>query len=77
MQRDFTRITTASFSEPTKRRLTMTPTCFTVDIKDNIAHIVLSRPEKRNSMNPAFWDELPQIVEDIDNNALALSLIHI
>ncbi|MDG1444117.1 MAG: crotonase/enoyl-CoA hydratase family protein [Pseudomonadales bacterium] len=53
----------------------MTPTCFTVDIKDNIAHIVLSRPEKRNSMNPAFWDELPQIVEDIDNNARARVIV--
>lgn len=53
----------------------MTSTCFTVDIKDNIAHIVLSRPEKRNSMNPAFWDELPKIVADIDDNALARVIV--
>lgn len=53
----------------------MTPTCFTVDIRDNIAHIVLSRPEKLNSMNPAFWDELPQIVADIDDNARARVIV--
>ena len=53
----------------------MTPTCFTVDITDNIAHIVLSRPEKLNSMNPAFWDELPQIVADIDDNARARVIV--
>ena len=53
----------------------MTPTFFTVDIRDNIAHIVLSRPEKLNSMNPAFWDELPQIVADIDDNARARVIV--
>jgi len=53
----------------------MTLTCFTVDIRDNIAHIVLSRPEKLNSMNPAFWDELPQIVADIDDNARARVIV--
>jgi enoyl-CoA hydratase len=26
----------------------------------------MNRPEKRNSMTPAFWDELPRIIDDID-----------
>jgi len=45
----------------------VTHTCFDVSIKDNIAHIVMNRPEKRNSMVPAFWDELPAIVADLDD----------
>ncbi len=45
--------------------------CFEVSIKENVAHIVLNRPEKRNCMSPAFWDELPAIVKDIDNNELS------
>ena len=49
--------------------------CFTVEIKDQIAHIVLSRPEKRNSMNPAFWRELPAIIADIDDNARARVIV--
>lgn len=49
--------------------------CFDVKIADNIAHIVLSRPEKRNSMAPAFWDELPTIVHDIDHNARARVIV--
>jgi enoyl-CoA hydratase len=44
---------------------------FNVSIEANIAHIQLSRPEKRNSMTPEFWDELPQIVADIDDNSRA------
>jgi len=49
--------------------------CFDVSIENNIAHIVLSRPEKRNAMNVAFWDELPEIVEDIDANSKARVIV--
>ena len=49
--------------------------CFDVSIKDRIAHITLNRPEKRNSMIPEFWDELPEIICDIDNNAKARIIV--
>ena len=49
--------------------------CFEVSITDQIAHIVLNRPEKRNSMNPAFWRELPQIVKDIDYGSKARVIV--
>jgi enoyl-CoA hydratase len=49
--------------------------CFDVDVDDRVAHIVLSRPEKRNSMIPEFWDELPQIVEEIDAGSLARAIV--
>jgi len=45
--------------------------CFDVTIDETIAHIVLNRPEKRNSMIPEFWEELPRIIQDIDENARA------
>ena len=41
--------------------------CFKVSIDQNIAHIVMNRPEKRNNMNATFWDELPTIIRDIEN----------
>jgi enoyl-CoA hydratase len=50
-------------------------TCFDVSITHQIAHVVLNRPEKRNSMIPAFWEELPEIVEDIDANARARVIV--
>ena len=53
----------------------MTYESFRVDIEDGIAHIVLNRPDKRNSMIPAFWRDLPAIVEDIDGNARARAIV--
>jgi len=49
--------------------------CFDVSIEDKIAHIVMKRPEKRNSMIPEFWDELPAIIEDIDYGAKARVIV--
>jgi len=48
---------------------------FDVSISDNIAHITLSRPEKRNAMSEDFWADLPKIVEDIDENAKARVIV--
>ena len=49
--------------------------CFDVSIENDIAHIILNRPNKRNSMIPEFWDELPTIVRDIDQNASARVIV--
>ncbi len=53
----------------------MTYTCFDVTIKDQIAHVVLNRPEKRNSMIREFWEELPAVIRDIDENARARVIV--
>lgn len=44
---------------------------FKVTIEDKVAHIQMNRPEAMNTMNKAFWNELPEIVRTIDQNALA------
>ena len=49
--------------------------CFEVTIEDSIAHIRLSRPEKRNAMSASFWTDLPKIVRDIDENAKARVIV--
>jgi enoyl-CoA hydratase len=49
--------------------------CFDVNVEGRVAHIVLNRPDKRNSMIPEFWDELPEIVRDIDDNAKARAIV--
>ena len=49
--------------------------CFDVTFEEKVAHIVLKRPEKRNSMIPEFWDELPEIVRDIDDNSRARVIV--
>ena len=50
-------------------------TCFAVTIEDKVAHIQLKRPEAMNSMIREFWNELPQIVRDIDDNARARCIV--
>ncbi len=49
--------------------------CFDVTIEDHVAHIRLKRPEAMNTMVRAFWNELPQIVRDIDENARARCIV--
>jgi len=53
----------------------MSYNCFDVTIENQVAHIVMSRPEKRNNMNRDFWNELPEIVQDIDTNAKARVIV--
>ncbi len=50
-------------------------TCFDVTIEDNVAHIKMSRPNEMNSMNKAFWKELPLLVNKIDENAMARAIV--
>lgn len=45
--------------------------CFNVDVTNHIAHVQLSRPESMNSMNKAFWFELPQCLRNIECNTNA------
>jgi enoyl-CoA hydratase len=53
----------------------MEPTCFKLTIENRIAHIVLNRPEAFNSMVRAFWNELPEIVREIDEGAQARVIV--
>jgi enoyl-CoA hydratase len=47
--------------------------CFDLRSDDGVAHLQLSRPERRNAMTPAFWKELPQIVRGLEARVLVLS----
>ena len=49
--------------------------CFKIDIKDKIAHIILNRPEKMNSLPLSFWSDLPHIINEIDQDALARVIV--
>ncbi|HEY6967421.1 MAG TPA: enoyl-CoA hydratase-related protein [Burkholderiales bacterium] len=51
----------------------MSHECFDLDAKDGVAHLKMSRPERRNAMTPAFWRELPEIVRGLDVRALVIS----
>lgn len=53
----------------------MSYSCFEVQIENNIAHVILNRPEKRNAINADFWRELPAIIRDIDQGAKARVIV--
>lgn len=42
---------------------------FNLEIEDNIANIILSRPEQLNTMSRKFWVELPEILEEVNRNS--------
>jgi len=48
---------------------------FDVAIDDGVAHVKLNRPDKLNTMNRAFWNALPALVRDIDDNARARAIV--
>ncbi|MDM7948510.1 enoyl-CoA hydratase-related protein [Hydrogenophaga sp.] len=53
----------------------MTPTCFTLDSTDQVAHLVLNRPEAMNTMHPTFWRELDDILSELHRNGSARALV--
>ncbi len=46
-----------------------------VSIEDQIAHLQLCRPKQFNTMNAAFWRELPRVVKAIDREAAARVIV--
>lgn len=50
-------------------------TCFDVSFESKVAHIQLKRPEALNAMNRTFWNELPAIIADINDNARARVIV--
>ncbi|MGQ7844312.1 crotonase/enoyl-CoA hydratase family protein [Granulosicoccus sp. 3-233] len=42
--------------------------CFELEVHDRIAHLQLSRADKRNSMIPSFWSELPALMEQLQSD---------
>lgn len=49
--------------------------CFDLAIEDKVALLTLNRPDAFNAMNRAFWNELPEIVREIDDEAKARVLV--
>ena len=50
-------------------------TCFNVETKDKVAHIQLKRGDAFNTMTRAFWNELPEIVNKINDEGRARAIV--
>ena len=49
--------------------------CFKLTQQDHIAHLVLSRPEAMNTMNPQFWQELDAVLSTLQREGTARALV--
>lgn len=48
---------------------------FDISIDGHIAHLQLNRPNERNSMNKAFWQEFPQAIRELDSSGEIRALV--
>ena len=49
--------------------------CFELQREGKVAHLKMSRPERRNAMAEAFWNELPAIVRELDAGGKVRTLV--
>jgi enoyl-CoA hydratase len=49
--------------------------CFELELKDHVAHLRLSRPQALNTMTPAFWRELPAVVNQLSDEGEARAIV--
>ncbi len=49
--------------------------CFTLDVSDKVAHLVLNRPAALNTLQPVWWRELAAILRDLQSTAPARALV--
>jgi enoyl-CoA hydratase len=49
--------------------------CFSLTQQDHVAHLVLNRPEAMNTMNPAFWRELDDVLTRLHREGQARALV--
>ncbi len=49
--------------------------CFDVEVDQKVAHVRMNRPQRSNSMIPAFWRELPQIVDELSSKGSVRAMV--
>jgi enoyl-CoA hydratase len=49
--------------------------CFALQVEGKVAHLQMSRPERRNAMTAAFWRELPAVVKELDAGGKVRALV--
>ena len=50
-------------------------TCFQLDVRDHVAHLILSRPDALNTMSPTFWRELDEVLSELQRGSDARALV--
>jgi enoyl-CoA hydratase len=68
-------MTPSNSPDQTTANETLAMSCFTLSVSQHIAHLVLSRPEALNAMNPTFWRELDAVLLRLHKSGEARVLV--
>jgi len=50
-------------------------TFFKIEIDGPVAHLIMNRPDKANSMTPDFWDDLPRLTRALDRDPAIRAMV--
>lgn len=50
-------------------------TFFEVEVDGPVAHLIMNRPRKANGMSPDFWEELPRLTGELDNDPTIRAMV--
>ena len=48
---------------------------FETEIEDGVAHFIMARPDKANSMVPEFWEDLPRMARKLESDPSIRALV--
>ena len=50
-------------------------TFFEIETKDGVAHLIMNRPEKANGMSPDFWEDLPRLTRELEQDMAIRAMV--
>jgi len=50
-------------------------TFFEVEVDGGVAHLAMNRPEKANGMSPDFWDDLPRLTKELEQDMTIRAMV--
>jgi len=50
-------------------------TFFEVEVDGGVAHLAMNRPEKANGMSPDFWEDLPRLTKELEQDMTIRAMV--
>ena len=54
---------------------TLDSTFFEIEIDGPVAHLIMNRPNKANGMSPDFWQDLPRLTRQLENDRTIRAMV--
>ncbi len=53
----------------------LTSTFFEIEINGPVAHLIMNRPQKANGMSPDFWEDLPRLTRELEQDMTIRAMV--